>query len=42
MKSFIAACIVAIIVAVVGGIVLDGMQKPVDSVYKSEAVRLGT
>lgn len=42
MKSFIAACVVAVIVAVVGSLVLDSVQKPVDEAFKTEAVRLGT
>ena len=42
MKSFLAACVVAIIVAVVGSLVLDSVQKPVDEAFKTEAVRLGT
>lgn len=41
MKSFIAACVVAIVIAVVGGIVLNSMQKPVDEAFKTESVRLG-
>ena len=41
MKSFLAACVVAIVLAIVGGLVLDSLQKPVDEVYKTEAVRLG-
>ena len=41
MKSFLAACVVAIVLAIVGGLVRDGVQKPVDEVYKTEAVRRG-
>ena len=42
MKVFITACIFAIVIAVAGGVVLNSMQKPVDEVYKTESVRLGT
>lgn len=41
MKSFIAACVVAILIAVAAGLALDSIQKPVDEVYKTSAVRLG-
>ena len=41
MKSFITACVAAVLVAVIGGLVLSSMQEPVDEVYKTEAVRLG-
>jgi hypothetical protein len=42
MKSFFLACAVAIVLAVVGGIVLNGMQKPVDQAFSTTSVRLGT
>jgi hypothetical protein len=41
MRSFIAACVVAILVAVIGGLVLDSIQKPADEAYKTNSVRLG-
>ena len=41
MKSFLAACIVAVVLAVVGGLVLYSVQKPVYEGYKTEAVRRG-
>jgi hypothetical protein len=42
MKTFIIACVAAIIIAVIGGLVLNGMQEPVDKAFTSESsVRLG-
>ena len=42
MKTFIVACVAAIIIAVIGGVVLNSMQEPVDKAFTSEAsVRLG-
>jgi hypothetical protein len=40
MKTFLLACVAAIIIAVVGGFVLDGIQKPVDEAYSTSSVRL--
>jgi hypothetical protein len=41
MKTIIIACAAAIIIAIIGGVVLNGMQEPVDKVFTSTAVRLG-
>ena len=42
MKTFIIACVTAIIIAVIGGVVLNGMQEPVDKAFTSaSSVRLG-
>ena len=41
MKSFIVACVVAIVVAVIGAIGLNSIQEPVDKAYTTNAVRLG-
>jgi len=42
MKTFIVACVAAIVIAVIGGIVLNGMQEPVDKAFTSASnVRLG-
>lgn len=41
MKTIIIACAAAIIIAIIGGVVLNGMQEPVDKVFTSNAVRLG-
>jgi hypothetical protein len=40
MRSFIAACIVAIVLAVVGAIVLDHIQEPVSLAFTTAGVRL--
>jgi hypothetical protein len=41
MKTFIMACVVAIIIAVIGGFVLNSIQEPVDKAFSTSAVRLG-
>jgi hypothetical protein len=41
MKSFIVACLAAIVIAVVGGVVLNGMNEPADKAYSTTGVRLG-
>lgn len=41
MKTIIIACAVAIVIAVVGGVVLGGMQETAQSAFSSGAVRLG-
>jgi hypothetical protein len=41
MKSFIAACVVAIVIAVIGGVVLTSVQESADQAFKTNAVRLG-
>ena len=41
MKTFLIACVAAIVIAVIGGVVLNGMQQPADKAYTTEAVRLG-
>jgi hypothetical protein len=40
MRSFIAACIAAIVLAVIGGIVLDHIQEPVSVAFATGSVRL--
>lgn len=42
MKVFIIACIAAVIIAVIGGLVLNSIQEPVDKAFSTSAVRLGT
>lgn len=42
MKVFIIACIAAVIIAVIGGLVLNSVQEPVDKAFSTSAVRLGT
>jgi hypothetical protein len=42
MKSFIIACAAAIVIAVIGAVVLEGLQEPADRAYTSAtSVRLG-
>ena len=40
MKSFLLACVAALAVAVIGGVVLNGIQKPADEAYVTTGVRL--
>jgi hypothetical protein len=41
MKSFVLACVAAIAIAAVGGVVLNGVvQKPSDQAYSTTGVRL--
>lgn len=42
MKTFLMACAAAIVIAVVGGVVLNSIQEPADKAYSSSTgVRLG-
>jgi hypothetical protein len=41
MKSFIMACLAALVIAIIGGVVLNTIQEPVDKAYTTSAVRLG-
>jgi hypothetical protein len=41
MKTFIVACVVAIIIAVIGGVVLNSIQESADKAFTTTAVRLG-
>jgi hypothetical protein len=41
VKAFIIACIAAVIIAIIGGIVLNSIQEPVDKAFSTSAVRLG-
>jgi hypothetical protein len=40
MRSFVAACIAAIVLAVIGAIVLDHVQEPVSIAFATGSVRL--
>jgi energy-converting hydrogenase Eha subunit A len=42
MKTFLIACVAAVVIAVVGGLVLNSVQKPADKAFSTTAVRLGT
>ena len=35
MKTFIVACVAAIVIAVIGGVVLNSMQEPVDKAFST-------
>jgi len=42
MKTFLIACVAAIVIAVIGGVVLNSFQEPVDKAFTSSTgVRLG-
>ena len=41
MKAFIVACVAAVIIAVVCGVVLNTVQEPADRAFSTTAVRLG-
>jgi len=41
MKTFVVACLAAIVIAVIGSVVLTGIQEPVDKAFSTGAVRLG-
>jgi hypothetical protein len=41
MKSFIIACVVAVVLAVIGGAVLNSIQVPADKAFCTVGVRLG-
>jgi hypothetical protein len=41
MKTFIVACVAAVIIAAIGGLVLSSVQEPVDKAFSTSAVRLG-
>ena len=40
MKSFLLACVAALAIAVIGGVVLNSIQKPADEAYSTTGVRL--
>jgi len=42
MKTYIVACVAAVVIAVIGGVVLNSMQEPADKAFTSgSSVRLG-
>lgn len=41
MRAFIIACAAAIVIAVIGGYVLNTMQEPADQAFTSPYARLG-
>ena len=40
MRSFVAACVAAIVIAAVAGFALNTVQKPSDQAYTTTGVRL--
>jgi len=42
MKTFLVACVTAIIIAVIGGVVLNSVQETAEQAYSTTSVRLGT
>ena len=40
MKSFVAACVAAIVIDTVAGFVLNTVQKPTEEAYSTTGVRL--
>ena len=40
MKSFLAACVVAIALAAVGGVVLEGVQQSAEHAYNETGAKL--
>jgi hypothetical protein len=40
MKSFLAACVAAILLAVVGGVALEGLQKSAEHAYTETGAKL--
>lgn len=41
MKTFLIACVAAIAIAIIGGVVLNGIQLSAEKAFTTEAVRLG-
>jgi len=41
MKAFLLSCVAAVILAVIGGVVLNSIQEPADQAFTTSAVRLG-
>lgn len=41
MKSFFAGCVAAVILALIGGLVLNSIQEPADKAFSTNSVRLG-
>jgi hypothetical protein len=40
MRSFVAACIAAILIAIGGAVVLNGYQKPAIAAFSTSGVRI--
>jgi len=42
MKPFIIACVVAIIIAIIGGVALNSVQETANKAFSTTSVRLDT
>jgi hypothetical protein len=40
MRSFIAACVAAVVIAIIGAVALDYVQEPVGVAFATSGVRL--
>ena len=40
MKSFVLACVAAIVISAIAGFALNGVQAPADQAFKTTGVRL--
>jgi hypothetical protein len=40
MKSFVAACVAALVIAAIAGFALNAVQKPSEQAYSTTGVRL--
>ena len=40
MRSFVMACVAALVVAILGAYVLDRFQKPAEHAYRTNSVRI--
>ena len=40
MRSFIIACIVAVVIAAIGAVILDFVQEPADVAFTTESARI--
>jgi hypothetical protein len=40
MRVFITACIAAAVIAVIGAVALEALQKPVDQAFATSSVRI--
>jgi len=40
MKSFLAACAIAVVLAVIGGVALEGVQQSAENAYNSTGAKL--
>jgi hypothetical protein len=41
MKTFLIACLAAIVIAVIGGVVLNSVNESADKAFSTTGVRLG-